>query len=302
MDQLLKQRLIGTTIIVSLIVIFVPMLFEERSSSSSGTGSIPELPKTIEERSIDLPKNAADLAPPGEDQSPETGYRIIPLDDPPAKLTEKGRTQTGGAVGKTAEAILEESDFAESADVEPVHKRSEFMGMEEDPETMVKDQTRSKTAHLKSSAPAANSNEPAAKKLEPKKTGETAATVKNPPKPQPTKTTPVLAKASPEGVAKLTPAESNKTARASEAKPGGASSLSSWVVQTGSFTGEGNARLLADRLRKANFPAFVEMVPSESGGSVYKVHVGPELSRSRAEQIRAQIENSVGIKGFLLPR
>lgn len=75
---------------------------------------------------------------------------------------------------------------------------------------------------------------------------------------------------------------------------------SAWIVQVGSFTGEANARALADKLRKHNVAVFVDSVAG-SGGALYRVRVGPELSKSRAEQIQKQIENAVGIKGIILP-
>lgn len=73
-----------------------------------------------------------------------------------------------------------------------------------------------------------------------------------------------------------------------------------WVVQAGSFTTEGNARSLAEKLRKSNFPAFVEVV-TNAGNSIYRVHVGPELNRTRAEQVQKRIEDSVGVKGIVVP-
>jgi DedD protein len=82
--------------------------------------------------------------------------------------------------------------------------------------------------------------------------------------------------------------------------PEASDDLAAWVVQTGSFTAEGNARSLAEKLRKSNFPAFVEVV-TNAGTSVYRVQVGPELNRTRAEQIQKQIENTVGIKGIVVP-
>ncbi|QFY42572.1 hypothetical protein F6R98_08025 [Candidatus Methylospira mobilis] len=89
-------------------------------------------------------------------------------------------------------------------------------------------------------------------------------------------------------------------AAAKPAVAGKADAVSAWVVQTGSFTTEVNAKSLVERLRQSKFAAFVEAVQSESG-SVYRVQVGPELDRAHAEQLQKQIEGSVGIKGIVLP-
>jgi cell division septation protein DedD len=83
MDQQLKQRLIGVTIIVALVVIFVPMLFEKSDDKGrfSSTG-IPSIPDDVMEKSIELPKTAEDIAPNEEEKKPvESGYRIVPLNE-----------------------------------------------------------------------------------------------------------------------------------------------------------------------------------------------------------------------------
>ena len=89
MEQQLKQRLIGVIIVVALIVIFVPMLFEKSDDKGklSSTG-IPSIPDDILEKTIELPKTAEDIAPPKEDEKKtvESGYKIVPFnneDTPP---------------------------------------------------------------------------------------------------------------------------------------------------------------------------------------------------------------------------
>ncbi|MEI7866502.1 MAG: hypothetical protein WCI11_01315 [Candidatus Methylumidiphilus sp.] len=89
MDQQLKQRLIGVTIVVALVVIFVPMLFEKSDDKGkfSSTG-IPSIPDDVMEKNIELPKTAEELAPKeDEEKKPvESGYRIVPMnDEPPPK-------------------------------------------------------------------------------------------------------------------------------------------------------------------------------------------------------------------------
>ena len=89
MEQQLKQRLIGVIIVVALIVIFVPMLFEKSDDKGklSSTG-IPSIPDDILEKTIELPKTAEDIAPPKEDEKKtvESVYKIVPFnneDTPP---------------------------------------------------------------------------------------------------------------------------------------------------------------------------------------------------------------------------
>ena len=57
MEQALKQRLIGAVILISLAVIFVPMLIGGKPGDNEVVSiDIPELPKELESRIIALPE------------------------------------------------------------------------------------------------------------------------------------------------------------------------------------------------------------------------------------------------------
>lgn len=72
-----------------------------------------------------------------------------------------------------------------------------------------------------------------------------------------------------------------------------------WVVQVGSFNNRGNALSLQKKLRKQQYPAFVEFVKKGEGG-VYRVRVGPEVSRDKAEGLATTIQKKTGIKGVVM--
>jgi DedD protein len=72
-----------------------------------------------------------------------------------------------------------------------------------------------------------------------------------------------------------------------------------WVVQVGSFSQSANALALRDKLRKGGFTAFVEKY-QDRGKSSYRVRVGPELKRDRAETQRAQLETKFQLKGIVM--
>lgn len=76
--------------------------------------------------------------------------------------------------------------------------------------------------------------------------------------------------------------------------------LTAWAIQVGSFARRENAAELEDRLRKAGFPAFVESIPGEQG-NLFRVRVGPELEKARAERMRKQIEERLDIKCLIVP-
>jgi DedD protein len=76
-------------------------------------------------------------------------------------------------------------------------------------------------------------------------------------------------------------------------------SLGNWFVQVGSFSREANALELRDRLRGADYSAFVERSTVE-GNTKHRVKVGPEMNRSRAETQRDKIQSEFDLKGIVI--
>lgn len=74
--------------------------------------------------------------------------------------------------------------------------------------------------------------------------------------------------------------------------------VSAWVVQLASFSNEQNALKLRDQLRAKGYTTFVEAVDAK-GTKVFRVRVGPELDRLRAEAIREKLEKELKIKGIV---
>lgn len=67
-----------------------------------------------------------------------------------------------------------------------------------------------------------------------------------------------------------------------------------WVVQLGSFGNKSNAIRLKDKVIKAGFAAY--MVPN---GALFKVLVGPELNRSKAEALQKQLKSKFKMTGMV---
>jgi len=72
-----------------------------------------------------------------------------------------------------------------------------------------------------------------------------------------------------------------------------------WVVQVGSFSSDGNANALRDKLRKQGFVSFVEAIKGDNAVS-YRVRVGPELSREKAEQLQQRLKAATKLNGIVL--
>lgn len=378
MDQQLKQRLIGVTIAVALVVIFVPMLFEKSDDKGkSSLAGIPAIPDDVLEKPLELPKTAEDLAPKEEEKTKaktpaESGYRIVPLNDEPAPKpatpkkaaapgtkTAQGEDVEAEEEGEAAPSGGEEDDeagaAAPAAKPEPSAAKATPPGpakaaakpeAPKPPVSHLAEPTKPSAAHPAGAAhepakPAAKTTDAAAKKADPAGKSATAKsaeprptaikTVKvNKPKtaaqahdtdeaevpiPAPAKPKPTAAQpgkkpetAKPATAAQPT-AKTDKAAApaktaAKPAEAGGAAKPTapkkSWAVQAGSFTDEAAAKGLADKLKQSKFPASVHAAKG-ANGTVYRVQVGAEQDRSRAEETLKKIQGSTGVSGVITP-
>jgi DedD protein len=75
--------------------------------------------------------------------------------------------------------------------------------------------------------------------------------------------------------------------------------VTAWVVQLGSFSSEKNAEDLVAKLRKQGFNAFVEKLYS-TDGTRYRVRVGPELVRDKAQATLDKLQKSLNLKGIVV--
>ncbi|MGH8502650.1 MAG: SPOR domain-containing protein [Gammaproteobacteria bacterium] len=85
------------------------------------------------------------------------------------------------------------------------------------------------------------------------------------------------------------------------AEPAGddASALGAWAVQVGSFSEHDNAQSLRDELKASGFAAFEEKVQS-GGQQVFRVKVGPEPDRARAEALRDRLQSQEDLQGIVV--
>ena len=75
--------------------------------------------------------------------------------------------------------------------------------------------------------------------------------------------------------------------------------ISAWVIQVGSFSAQANADGLADKLKKAGFSAFVEQ-SSGKVGDVFRVRVGPEISKKQADIIKLKLQQEQKLASALV--
>lgn len=74
--------------------------------------------------------------------------------------------------------------------------------------------------------------------------------------------------------------------------------LQSWVVQVASVASEPNAKALAEQLRAAGFPAFVQL-HEQDGSSRYRVRIGPVVRREQAQAVLERLAATQGHKGVI---
>ncbi len=98
-----------------------------------------------------------------------------------------------------------------------------------------------------------------------------------------------------ETTAEKPPASNTKEAAAST---GPADPLSAWAVQVGSFTSQDNAERLRDALKASGYRAFVTRV-SDNGRTLYRVRVGPERERERAEALAERLKKDGQVTAVL---
>lgn len=70
-----------------------------------------------------------------------------------------------------------------------------------------------------------------------------------------------------------------------------------WAVQVGAFSSEANAIVLRDKLRSKGHPAFVE---ASGDKSQFRVRIGPEASKSLADELRDTLAAEYGHPGIVV--
>ncbi len=118
-------------------------------------------------------------------------------------------------------------------------------------------------------------------------------------KPQvaPVKTAPVQ---SVETTATVKPAEPKLVSAQATPPAAPAASATGFVIQLAAFSKTEDANALRDKLRAAGFTAFTESVATDKG-TLTRVRVGPVVTRTDADQLRAQVKAKLGLDGIVRP-
>ncbi|MDH5600957.1 MAG: SPOR domain-containing protein [Gammaproteobacteria bacterium] len=72
-----------------------------------------------------------------------------------------------------------------------------------------------------------------------------------------------------------------------------------WAVQVGSFSKRSNALGLKEKLRKKKMHAFIERIMKDNKAT-YRVRVGPEISREKAEALKQKLKKEFKLTGLVV--
>ncbi len=72
-----------------------------------------------------------------------------------------------------------------------------------------------------------------------------------------------------------------------------------WVVQLASFGSGDNAKRLVNKLRASGYEAYSRQARYANGRVIYKVFVGPEISRNRIQNLQQQLSKHYRLKGMI---
>ena len=302
MDTVLKQRLIGAIILVTLAVIFLPMLVK---------GPAPE--SGVESVSLDIP-----APPPGADQPtqelplvsstgrdaphPEENGAKASASAPPTAMPSALAHEERGGLKPTLAAgdfVVHFGVFAQAELAQSMALRLQQANLAATAERIP---DRQQTAWRVSIGPFSDQAQAQAARIEagarmPGHVAEVVVLDASVPAQSPHHPTASATAAVAVGQTPARPSGASTSAHPVRAR-GAALATVGFVIQVGAYTLKADAEALRDRLRTAGFIAFVESVQTPKG-PFHRVRVGPVADRVAADQLKAQIATKLGVDGLV---
>jgi len=265
MEQRLKQRLVGASVLVALVVIFVPELLEEDASRE--------------------PRARTEAVADGSTQEADFTSRIVPLDEAGAGDASDGAQESLPVSPQGVVGVAEPTDL----DVASGGADSESGdGQAAGAPTDASPSDATATDAFPTEPPPLDSGEDGSPL-------QASGPGKPVPRPKPAavaaSTDPLATPGVPMPLPKTLPEAAPEDAGAG---------LSAWAIQLGSFSQAENAIGLRDRLRQQGYTAFVQSAASDEG-TVTRVFVGPEIRRDRAEAARQRLQSELDLNAIVVP-
>ena len=298
MDQALKQRLIGASILIALAIIFVPMLLDEPVMEDGPTSlDIPPRPEApVHTRRI--------AAQPDEGGEAVAGSRLSPMDEITAMASRRQRPledrdlDSLGSEQSTADRLAPIDNTEADAASDPVDNNSTGIALRQSEDNISSPPASEVAASAAATNPGSSSSavdsSPASTDLaandadqEADSTdGEKSRILDNSP--------PVAANAA---SSLITPSDEEADGMATGSGVNASSGLipdDQWALQVASFGATENASRLARRLREMGYNPNMDTV-YRGGAALHRVRVGPFSNRQAAvaagERITANISD-----------
>jgi DedD protein len=295
---LLKQRLIGAIVLISLAVIFIPMLFTSQNEKGEQKfeSSIPAEPSyEIKSPQVSVPLSL-----------PPKSLEKVPLSEPQA-ADEVEDFQNDNPQEPLATVNPPPGEGHKyHQDQEPSQKQGSQTAEQKNspPKSTPKSTASAAATPATVKAPAGmakNDNVKSNEKTHEKTSEKTKATG------NPAPATSASSKTTQAPVAATQASEStraNTSATASGKSPSATAeektaSVTGWVVQVGSFSQKANAEKLRNQLREMGMASFVATGHSH-GKTIYRVRVGPEFDHAEAEKLQANIKAKTKLNGLVM--
>lgn len=290
MDIIIKQRILGSLVLIAIAIVFVPALMSGNASvfHESLKSNIPEKPAFVidlsEEQKLrvanDNEKMAARMMR-GEISATAALTSPFPLTE---TLTEnKSSVATTGGSADSAKSSSAKADAGENKPgLETGDNSANALNVTVGTSSVA--QTQATTASAK---PASKLNKPISEQLVATKPidDKSSHTGK--------KSSMASANAATTKLAKLTATPSKSTvAPGSKAQKG-------WIVQVASFREPANAAAMQKRLARLGLQSSVEKNTSKNG-MLYRVRLGPWAKKQIAAKQQAALEKVVGLDTLLL--
>lgn len=311
MDQALKQRLVGATVLIILGVILLPMLLSGQPESHNESGSI-QVPDKPPEVSIETRRFPIGDPVAGQPSVVEAQPTVKQEEAPglPAEA-EAAELERGGDTESSETAVEETGLAAESAPplAEPVPVEEPDAGQDASPGAAVV-QPSSAGRYLVQVASFSNTAN----------VSQLSAVLKENGLPVLTDTVDSAAgrlhrvrvgpfddlEGANAAMDRIGAMMSDLNPRVVDMRPDEHAPVTDpsdpmvrWVVQAGSFGDAANAEQLVAQLRLNGFPAYTETLQS-AAGTVYKVRIGPLVERQGAVEVAEQLSSKMKIDGMVM--
>ena len=268
MDEKLKYRLVGASVILALAVFFLPMILDSEKYRSQIQSQIPAVPSEEDARhNKEQSKHDIESQRPNLDGPIEKGPLVINLDDTESEIqTETAQIKEPVAVVETKpqEAQTDTNEQADTSVAESKIESTNESALADNKPDPTKATEEQKPAQSEPVAEIAEKPEPDAKSV-----AETLVTQK---------------------------LEQDKTTQTTK-EPQSSSdnelafSDSAWLIQIGSFSNKENATRLVNQLRGKGYRAYQRV-----GDGYARVYVGPYPVKGEADKRTSVLEKLVGAK------